>query len=98
MFAEIENALQDSSTAIKKTLGNYIVMGQVCIASAYRSQGIFRKLYKHMKSEVIPPFLCIITEVDSKNLRSLNAHYGIGFHKMRTYHSNGQDWELIYLQ
>ena len=98
MFAEIETTLRDSSHSFGMTNENYIVMGQICIDKHYRKQGIFRKLYEHMKAEVISPFSAIITEVDCKNKRSLDAHYAIGFQKLKSYHSGGQDWELIYLQ
>jgi len=97
MFKEIESALSESTTPLT-TNSNYIVMGQVCIATDYRKQGIFRKLYETMKREVLPPYESIITEVDTTNTRSLNAHYAVGFQKLSTYRANDQDWELIYLQ
>ncbi|MFC7356392.1 GNAT family N-acetyltransferase [Jejudonia soesokkakensis] len=109
MFAEIYKHFSNQNEMLKQAclprhdrqvqhdIKNYLVMGQVCIAKAYRGQGIFRKLYEKMKAEVIPPFSCIITEVDTKNKRSLQAHFGIGFQKMRSYQSGGQDWEIIYL-
>ena len=36
-----------------------------------------------------------VTEVDAKNIRSLNAHYAIGFKHLKSYNSVRQDWELI---
>lgn len=91
MFDELK--LHSTSFKIEK----FLVMGQVCIDKGYRRQGIFRKLYEKMKEEVIPPFNCIITEVDQNNLRSLRAHLGIGFKQLSTYHSGGINWELIAL-
>ncbi|MDT0556458.1 GNAT family N-acetyltransferase [Patiriisocius hiemis] len=92
MFTEIDTVTKKNST-----LKNYIVMGQICIDVAYRKQGIFRELYTAMKAFLLPTFSTIITEVDIKNNRSLQAHYAIGFKKLSTYSSGGQDWELIYL-
>ena len=89
MFAEI--------TRILGTDEKYIAMGQVCVAKAYRRQGIFRNLYNYMLDEIKPEFNCIITEVDCKNTRSLKAHYGIGFKLLSRYQSGGHDWELIRL-
>lgn len=77
---------------------NYVVMGQVCIDKPYRKQGIFRGLYTHMKSRLIPPFEAIITEVAAQNQRSMEAHYAIGFERMSRYSSGGQDWELMLLR
>tara|TARA_R110000868_G_scaffold28686_8_gene107330 strand:- start:11737 stop:12276 length:540 start_codon:yes stop_codon:yes gene_type:complete len=76
---------------------NYIVMGQVCVDSAHRGKGIFRGLYNAMKENLKDEYDTIVTEVDKKNTRSLNAHYASGFKELFTYHSNHQDWVLIYL-
>lgn len=99
MFAEI-NAVLNSSQPMPPSLryGNYIVMGQICIDKAYRKQGIFRKLYETMRNDLIPPFSCIITEVDTKNERSLQAHYAVGFKDLRRYTAGGQEWVLIILR
>lgn len=90
MFLEIE-------TVIPK-IENYIIMGQVCVAKNYREKGVFRKLYETMSDSLKPEFDAIITEVDAKNIRSLNAHYAIGFKHLKSYNSVGQDWELIILK
>ncbi|HMB61913.1 MAG TPA: GNAT family N-acetyltransferase [Eudoraea sp.] len=89
MFDEV------NSSALKDA--KYIVMGQICIAKEYRGSGIFRQLYKAMQEAIQPHFQYIITEVDAKNLRSLNAHYAVGFKDLKRYHSGGQDWHLIVL-
>ena len=39
----------------------------------------------------------IITEVDVKNIRSLNAHKSVGFKLLKKYVSNNQLWEIIIL-
>ena len=65
---------------------SYITMGQICIDKAFRKQGVFRGLYE---------FDVIITEVDNRNTRSVNAHKAIGFELLKKYASNNQDGELI---
>ncbi|WP_246067789.1 GNAT family N-acetyltransferase [Changchengzhania lutea] len=74
---------------------SYITMGQICIDKAFRKQGVFRGLYNAMKTHVKHEFDAIITEVDGKNTRSLNAHKTIGFKLLKRYMSNNQNWELI---
>ncbi|UJH66118.1 GNAT family N-acetyltransferase [Allomuricauda sp. SCSIO 65647] len=74
---------------------DYIVMGQICIAKEYRGKGIFRELYQKMKQFLSPTFNKIITEVDAKNVRSLNAHYTIGFTLLKRYISKEKEWHLI---
>jgi ribosomal protein S18 acetylase RimI-like enzyme len=87
MFQQIDNLVGKDAS--------YIVMGQVCVDKNFRKQGVFRGLYEHMKSELYSEYDTIITEVDKKNIRSLNAHYAIGFKVLYSYRSNNQDWEIL---
>lgn len=88
MFEELE----------QRNILDFLVMGQICIAKSYRKQGIFRRLYTAMQDEYRLQYSHIITEVDAENKRSLAAHLAIGFENICTYHSLGQDWELISLK
>lgn len=81
-----------------KHIQNYITMGQICISKSHRKIGLFKGLYEAMKRSLYPKYEYIITEVDATNTRSLNAHLSTGFEKLCTYHSLGQDWELISLK
>ncbi|MEM9364116.1 MAG: GNAT family N-acetyltransferase [Bacteroidota bacterium] len=90
MFYEINEVV--------KNRNNYMVMGQICIAKTHRSKGIFRKLYTIMKTKLPAGFDTIITEVDAKNQRSMNAHRAVGFKELKNYHSDGKDWSLIILR
>lgn len=82
----------------KRNIHDFLVMGQICVAKTHRKQGIFRGLYAAMKKAAYPKYATIITEVDTSNTRSLGAHVAIGFKKIGTYHSLGQNWELISLK
>ncbi len=77
---------------------NYMIMGQVCVDKEYRNQGVFRGLYTKMKDLILPKYDAIITEVDLKNRRSLDAHHAIGFKMLSRYSSHKTDWELIHLR
>ena len=99
-FGDDIEVLRPMFGEIKRILGSnekYIVMGQVCVDKAYRRRGIFRKLYSYMLEEIKSEFNCIITEVDSTNTASLQAHYAVGFELLSRYQSGGHDWELIRL-
>jgi hypothetical protein len=50
-----------------------------------------------MLEHIKPEFNAIITEVDLKNSRSLEAHYGVGFTLLSRYQADGHDWDLILL-
>jgi hypothetical protein len=89
MFKQIDNCLKENQS--------YIVMGQVCIDKSFRKQGVFRGLYNFMKEELKSNYDLIVTEVDKNNARSMNAHTAIGFKILYSYHSNSQDWNILYL-
>ncbi|GGG37186.1 hypothetical protein GCM10011414_03220 [Croceivirga lutea] len=88
MFKKINEVYSDKS---------YIVMGQICITKAYRGKGLFRGLYSAMQDFTKPKFEAIITEVDTKNTRSINAHSAIGFKELTRYFADDHEWSLIVL-
>lgn len=69
------------------------VMGQVCVAAAFRRQGHFRKLYETLFDLCHP--LPIITEIASVNTRSLEAHRAIGFRRLGSHQETGLRWEVM---
>lgn len=76
---------------------NYVVMGQICIAKAYRGRGIFYGLYNHMREIYSSKFEYLITMVAERNQRSLHAHYKAGFCPLHEYNSHGEHWHIILL-
>ncbi|WP_435623749.1 N-acetyltransferase family protein [Flagellimonas sp.] len=90
MFHEINQVVQNRN--------NYMVMGQICVAKTHRGKGLFRQLYTTMQTNLPSGFDTIITEVDTKNQRSMKAHNAVGFVALKNYASDGKDWSLIVLQ
>lgn len=88
MFKKISEVYSDNS---------YIVMGQICITKDYRGKGLFRGLYSAMRDFTKEKFNAIITEVDTKNVRSINAHKAIGFRELTRYEADDHEWSLIVL-
>lgn len=77
--------------------GSWFVMGQICVDKAYRGKGVFQGLYEQLRSQMQGHFSCVVTEVASRNTRSLRAHERIGFKGLRSYPApNGEHWEIIY--
>ncbi len=95
---EVLRPMFDEIDALHPKVENYMSMGQICIAKAFRGQGVFRKLYKTMQEALQPEFGLIITEVDAENIRSLRAHYAVGFEELKTYPSGDRNWKLIGLR
>lgn len=77
---------------------NYIAMGQICIDKKYRGIGVFRGLYKFMQTDVCSSYTAIITEIDTKNLRSLRAHKSVGFKKIKDYKADNKNWRIVSLE
>lgn len=74
----------------------YFVMGQVCVAEKFRGKGIFRGLYQALRQQMQPHFPLVITEVATRNVRSLQAHHAIGFQPLHFYHAFNEDWEIMF--
>lgn len=74
---------------------NYLVVGQVCVAKEYRGQGVLDKCYDAYKNHFIHKYDFAITEIDGRNLRSINAHKRIGFKEIYRYTSAKREWSIV---
>lgn len=73
----------------------FYVMGQVCIDKQYRRTGLFDQLYQKHKEIYADQFDFIITEVSTRNHRSLRAHERVGFETLDTYSDEVDEWAVI---
>ncbi len=78
---------------------NYLIVGQVCVAKEYRGQGILEKCYELYKNKYRDKYDFAITEIASRNKRSLNAHLKIGFKEIYRYKplEEGEEWCIVIL-
>lgn len=88
MFKKIDAIYEDS----------YIIMGQVCVDKNYRGKGVFKELYRFMKTHFSNQYNAIITEIDLKNTPSIKAHQKIGFTELTRYSLNNQEWSIVILK
>lgn len=75
----------------------WFVMGQVCVAEAYRGAGVFDGMYGHLRTTCRAGYDLVLTEISHGNPRSLRAHRRVGF---RTVHihddpDGGPPWEIV---
>ncbi len=63
----------------------YYVMGQICIEKQYRGQGLFEQLYQYHKKMYRSRFDLFVTEISTRNHRSLRAHEKAGFKVIHTH-------------
>lgn len=82
--------------SIKLANANYFVMGHICIEKDYRGRGVFQGLYRQMKNQLKNHFDFVITEVATRNQRSLAAHSKVGFKSILKYRSElGEEWDIL---
>jgi len=75
---------------------NYFVIGQICVDKSCRGKGVFRGLYDEMTARMKDNFDFMITEIDARNQRSINAHKKYGFETIKEYSSeDGKDWVIV---
>lgn len=73
----------------------FYVMGQVCISKEYRGQGLFEQLYEYHKKIYQSQFELFVTEVSTRNPRSLRAHEKIGFKVIHTHRDLLDEWSIV---
>jgi predicted GNAT family N-acyltransferase len=94
MFDQIDG-LQYNNKPLREV--GYFVMGQVCIAKEYRGKDLFKGLYHALRDQMQDRFGLVITEVATRNLRSMKAHKKVGFKTLLEYLSpEKEEWALIY--
>jgi len=74
----------------------YLIVGQVCVAKAYRGQGVFDQSYQHYRDSYGARYDFAVTCIAAANTRSLRAHQKVGFQLIHQY-KNGhqQDWWIV---
>ncbi len=81
------------------TDSSYFIMGQVCVAKDFRGRGVFSGLYAEMKKRMKGNFDYLVTEVASRNTRSMRAHKKVGFELMLNYAVEGdEEWNIVVLE
>ena len=77
----------------------WFVMGQICVAEGYRGKGIFDGLYRTMAGHYTDRFDFTVTDVATRNARSLRAHARVGFEALEIFTDpdSGEEWNIIAL-
>jgi hypothetical protein len=75
----------------------WFVMGQVCVAAAFRGQGVFDGVYHALRDAYAPHFDFVVTEISQRNARSQRAHRRVGFQTLHAYvePESGEGWEVV---
>ena len=73
----------------------YYVMGQVCVAPPYRGTGVFDALYRAHAEALGQRYDLVVTEVATRNRRSLRAHQRVGFEVIATHRDETDEWAVV---
>ncbi len=75
---------------------NYMVVGQVCVDKQYRGQGLLDNCYAEYKNRFNGKYDFAITEIATKNQRSMQAHKRIGFETIYEYKApDNEAWSIV---
>jgi GNAT superfamily N-acetyltransferase len=74
---------------------HFYLMGQVCIHKNYRGKGVFPLLYQQHKISYSKEYELLVTEISTKNQRSLKAHEKIGFKNIFTHREGVDEWHVV---
>jgi len=82
LFAGMEKLIYRGKPLVQY---HFYIMGQVCVASNYRGQGVFDMLYKKHKEVFGHKYDFVITDISTRNTRSLRAHERCRFEQIKSY-------------
>jgi hypothetical protein len=92
MFVKLD-ALEHQGRPLREQ--RYYVMGQICVASSHRGQGVFDGLYREHRTLMSPRFDAVVTEIATRNTRSMRAHARVGFQTWLTYADASDTWAIV---
>lgn len=73
----------------------YYVMGQVCVEKPYRGLGVFQMLYDKHKELMQPYYDFVVTEIATRNTRSIRAHEKVGFELLHRFSDEKEEWDIV---
>jgi ribosomal protein S18 acetylase RimI-like enzyme len=73
----------------------FYVMGQICVGKRWRGQGVFDLLYQAHRRHLRAIYDYSVTEVATRNTRSMRAHERVGFTVIDRYRDATDEWALL---
>jgi hypothetical protein len=74
----------------------FIIVGQVCVGKDYRGQKVFDQCYSAYRNNFQQRYDFALTEIATRNTRSMQAHARVGFIELHRYTAeNGEAWSLV---
>ncbi|HVK97549.1 MAG TPA: GNAT family N-acetyltransferase [Flavisolibacter sp.] len=73
----------------------FYCMGQICVDKNYRGKGVVNLLYQKHKELFAGQYEFILTEISTRNKRSIKAHEKVGFTSIYQYSDATDDWSVV---
>jgi ribosomal protein S18 acetylase RimI-like enzyme len=70
-------------------------MGQIGVHKDYRGRGLVQMLYDKHREMYSSRYDFIITEIATRNTRSLRAHEKVGFKTIHHFTDETDDWDIV---
>jgi RimJ/RimL family protein N-acetyltransferase len=86
LFAKLDELLQGE---------RYYVMGQVCVDRPHRGSGVFDALFAAHRAHFRRTHDLLVTEIATRNARSVRAHARVGFAPLQTYRDAVDEWVVV---
>lgn len=71
------------------------ILGQACVASAYRGKGILQLLYNFQWENLGADYDFAVSEIVAENTRSYHAHKKLGFYAINSRLLDGVYWKTV---
>lgn len=71
----------------------HYIMGQLCVAEAYRGQGVVELLYQFHRQQFAPRYELMVLTIATANTRSIRVHERIGFQEVHHFEDHHGAWK-----
>ena len=73
----------------------FIVGGQVCVDKNFRGLGMMSKLYHETINQLPVDYQLCVTEISTRNIKSLKSHQKMGFKVIADYNDGQELWNIV---
>jgi ribosomal protein S18 acetylase RimI-like enzyme len=73
----------------------HYVMGQVCVDARHRGRGVVDAMYREHRARLAGRYALVVTEIATRNTRSLHVHERVGFTTLEIYRDALEEWAIV---
>jgi ribosomal protein S18 acetylase RimI-like enzyme len=73
----------------------HYVMGQICVDARHRGRGVVDAMYREHRALLAGRYALVVTEIATRNTRSLRVHERVGFTTLEIYRDALEEWAIV---